>query len=56
MPATRWTRFWATIDFLYDPAERLFYRDSRFFERRDPEGRKMFWARGNGWVSPASPG
>ncbi|KTF70678.1 glycoside hydrolase family 88/105 protein [Sphingomonas sp. HT-1] len=42
--------FWATTDFLYDPAQRLFYRDSRFFERRDAEGRKEFWSRGNGWV------
>lgn len=42
--------FWATTDFLYDPAEHLFYRDSRFFERRDDAGRKLFWSRGNGWV------
>jgi rhamnogalacturonyl hydrolase YesR len=42
--------YWATVAFLYDPAERLFYRDSRFFERRDAQGRKEFWARGNGWV------
>lgn len=42
--------FWATTDFLFDPAERLFYRDSRFFERRDSKGRKEFWSRGNGWV------
>lgn len=42
--------FWATTDFLYDPAERLFFRDSRFFERRDDKGRKLFWSRGNGWV------
>ena len=42
--------FWATTDFLYDPAERLYYRDSRFFERRDARGRKEFWSRGNGWV------
>jgi rhamnogalacturonyl hydrolase YesR len=41
---------WATVDFLYDPAERLFFRDSRFFERRDSAERKLFWARGNGWV------
>jgi rhamnogalacturonyl hydrolase YesR len=39
-----------TVDFLYDPAERLLYRDSRFFERRDAAGRKEFWSRGNGWV------
>lgn len=42
--------FWATTDFLFDPAEHLYYRDSRFFERRDEKGRKQFWSRGNGWV------
>ena len=42
--------FWATTDFLFDPAEHLYYRDSRFFERRDDRDRKQFWARGNGWV------
>jgi rhamnogalacturonyl hydrolase YesR len=42
--------FWATTDFLYDPAEKLFFRDSRFFERRDDKSRKQFWSRGNGWV------
>ncbi|WP_019833567.1 glycoside hydrolase family 88/105 protein [Sphingomonas sp. PR090111-T3T-6A] len=39
-----------TVEFLYDPAEHLLYRDSRFFERRDAAGRKEFWSRGNGWV------
>ncbi len=42
--------FWATTDFLFDPVERLYYRDSRFFERRDDKQRKQFWSRGNGWV------
>ena len=42
--------FWATTDFLFDPVERLYYRDSRFFERRDEKQRKQFWSRGNGWV------
>jgi len=42
--------FWATTDFLFDPAEKLYFRDSRFFERRDAQGRKLFWSRGNGWV------
>jgi rhamnogalacturonyl hydrolase YesR len=51
----RYTRFamaefWATTDFLYDPVEKLYFRDSRFFERRDDNGRKQFWSRGNGWV------
>jgi rhamnogalacturonyl hydrolase YesR len=42
--------FWASTDFLYDPLELLFFRDSRFFDRRDDHGRKLFWSRGNGWV------
>lgn len=42
--------FWATTDFLLDPVEKLYYRDSRFFERRDDKQRKQFWSRGNGWV------
>jgi len=44
------SEFWATSDFLYDEEEHLFYRDSRFFDRRDAQGRKLFWSRGNGWV------
>jgi unsaturated rhamnogalacturonyl hydrolase len=42
--------FRAASNFLYDPAERLYFRDSRFFDLRDPQGRKIFWSRGNGWV------
>jgi rhamnogalacturonyl hydrolase YesR len=44
------SQFWATTDFLYDPVEKLYFRDSRFFERRDDQNRKLFWSRGNGWV------
>jgi rhamnogalacturonyl hydrolase YesR len=44
------TEFAATRDYLYDREEHLFYRDSRFFEQRDSNGRKLFWSRGNGWV------
>jgi rhamnogalacturonyl hydrolase YesR len=42
--------FWATTDFLFDPVEQFYYRDSRFFDRRDDKQRKQFWSRGNGWV------
>lgn len=42
--------FKATTDYLYDPVEKLYFRDSRFFDTRDPKGRKQFWSRGNGWV------
>jgi rhamnogalacturonyl hydrolase YesR len=48
--------FDATTAFLFDPAQHLYYRDSRFFERRDEQQRKMFWSRGNGWVLPGWPG
>lgn len=40
----------ATQDYLYDREEHLFFRDSRFFQQRDEQGRKLFWSRGNGWV------
>lgn len=40
----------ATSDFLYDKSEHLFYRDSTYFDRREANGRKIFWSRGNGWV------
>jgi rhamnogalacturonyl hydrolase YesR len=42
--------FRATADFLYDKDEKLFYRDHNYFERREANGRKVFWGRGNGWV------
>jgi rhamnogalacturonyl hydrolase YesR len=42
--------FWATTDYLYDKDEHLYYRDSRFHRRRDANGGKIFWSRGNGWV------
>lgn len=40
----------ATIEALYDRGEGLFYRDSRFFDRRGANGKKVFWSRGNGWA------
>ena len=42
--------WWKTTDYLYDKEERLFYRDSRFFDQRERNGKKVFWSRGNGWV------
>jgi len=42
--------WWKTTGYLYDRREHLFYRDSRFFEEREPNGAKVFWSRGNGWV------
>jgi len=39
-----------TVDEIYDEDESLFYRDDRFFDQRTPNGEKVFWSRGNGWV------
>jgi beta-galactosidase len=50
------TMFWDSKEFLYDKEERLFYRDDRFIikadgsGRREANGKKVFWSRGNGWV------
>jgi rhamnogalacturonyl hydrolase YesR len=37
-------------DLLYDPGEHLFFRDQTYFNKREANGRKVFWGRGNGWV------
>lgn len=42
--------WWKASVYLYDKEESLYYRDSRFFERREANGKKVFWSRGNGWV------
>jgi len=45
--------WWETSASLYDPAEHLFFRDSRYFTQKQQNGQKLFWARGNGWVMGA---
>jgi unsaturated rhamnogalacturonyl hydrolase len=42
--------WWKTTDYLYDKDEHLYFRDSRYFDSREPNGKKTFWSRGNGWV------
>jgi rhamnogalacturonyl hydrolase YesR len=42
--------WWRTSDYLYDKTEHLYYRDSNYFGQREANGKKVFWARGNGWV------
>ena len=44
------TNWWRTTDFLYDKDEHLFFRDSTYFNKREANGQKVFWSRGNGWV------
>ncbi len=42
--------FWAMTDYLFDEDIQLYLRDSRYFTRKDDQGRLIFWGRGNGWV------
>ncbi|MBB2144679.1 glycoside hydrolase family 88 protein [Pedobacter sp. LMG 31464] len=39
-----------TTAYLYDKDENLYYRDSRYFDKKEKNGTKVFWGRGNGWV------
>jgi rhamnogalacturonyl hydrolase YesR len=42
--------WWKTTDYLYDPAEHLYFRDGSFLDKKEKNGQKVFWSRGNGWV------
>jgi len=39
-----------TSELLWDPKEHLFSRDETYLDRKEKNGRKVFWSRGNGWV------
>lgn len=39
-----------TTAYLYDKDEHLYFRDSRYFTKKEKNGAKVFWGRGNGWV------
>jgi rhamnogalacturonyl hydrolase YesR len=45
----------ATTDYLYDKEEHLYFRDSNYFTRKESNGTKVFWGRGNGWVFAGLP-
>jgi len=42
--------FKSSYVFLYDLKEKMFFRDSRYFYKKEENGKKVFWGRGNGWV------
>jgi rhamnogalacturonyl hydrolase YesR len=44
------SNWWHTSATLYDTNEHLFFRDTRYFAKREDNGKKVFWGRGNGWV------
>jgi len=49
------SEYWVTTDYLFSDDYGLFFRDSRYFERKSDNGNHVFWSRGNGWVFAALP-
>jgi len=50
-----YSEYKVTTDYLYSPENRLYFRDSRFFERKEANGQPVHWGRGNGWVFAGLP-
>ncbi|MGC8550093.1 MAG: glycoside hydrolase family 88/105 protein [Acidobacteriaceae bacterium] len=42
--------WWQTSRTLYDPHWHLFYRDITYLHATGPNGKPVFWSRGEGWV------
>lgn len=44
--------YWDSVDFLYSSEDQFFHRNSKAQteKERTPNGKKVFWGRGNGWV------
>ncbi len=42
--------WWKTTDYLYDGTEHLYSRDGSYLQKKEKNGAKVFWSRGNGWV------
>ncbi len=44
-------QFKNTYNHLYDKEEKLFFRDDSYLMKKEENGEKVFWGRGNGWVA-----
>ena len=44
------SEFKKSHDGLYDAESKLFYRDSKYLNKKTASGKKVFWSRGEGWV------
>lgn len=49
------TQFFDAVIPIYDEEESLFFRDTRYIDKRTANGKKVFWSRGNGWVVASFP-
>jgi len=47
--------FWDVTDKIFDKDESLYYRDPTYMGKKSPNGRKILWSRGNGWVFAGLP-
>lgn len=45
------SEFKRTCAHLYDKEDKMFYRDDKYFNQTEKNGKKVFWGRGNGWVA-----
>ncbi len=43
--------FKKTYNYLYNKEYKLFFRDGSYFDKKEQNGEKIFWGRGNGWVA-----
>ncbi|MBE2214215.1 MAG: BNR-4 repeat-containing protein, partial [Opitutaceae bacterium] len=43
--------WWLTTDTLFNAADGFYARDESFLDLREPNGRRLYWSRGNGWVA-----
>ena len=43
--------WWKTTSYLYDSTEHLYFRDGSYLDKKEKNGQKVFWSRGNGWVT-----
>ncbi len=47
--------YWKVIGTILDKDDNLCYRDPSYIGKRSPNGGKIFWSRGNGWVFAGLP-
>jgi rhamnogalacturonyl hydrolase YesR len=47
--------FWDVTDKILDKDEDLYYRDPTYIGKKSPNGGKILWSRGNGWVFAGLP-
>ncbi|HEX2394517.1 MAG TPA: glycoside hydrolase family 88 protein [Bacteroidales bacterium] len=50
-----YSEYKATTDYLFSTQNSLYFRDSRFFSRKETNGQPVHWGRGNGWVFAGLP-